>query len=78
MKYATLAAIEKALKRDVEQKKQGYKKVSEKENHLRRSVEDEKEVDPVEYDYWQESKKKHFEALCNAEEALKDFLNQDF
>lgn len=78
MKYATLAAIEKVLKRDIEQKKQDYKKVAEKENHLRQIIDDGKEYDPVEYDYWKESKKRHFETLCNAEEALRDFLSQDF
>lgn len=78
MKYATLVAIEKALKQDIEQKKQYYKKASEKENYLRLLVEDGKEFDPDEYDYWKESKKRRFETLRNAEEALEDFLNQDF
>lgn len=80
MTYQTIMAIGKLLKEDVENKQKQYKiakehaiKAEEKanENELLYSQDED-------WQYWEESRKKHREQLRNAENVLEDFLQHDW
>ena len=80
MTYQTIITIGKLLKEDVEDKQKQYKIA--KEHAIRAEKEADKEnllySQSEDWQYWEESRKKHREQLRNAENVLEDFLQHDW
>lgn len=79
MKISTLKIIEKLLMENVSKRQKACDIVSEKLERLKdereRNTED---FDEENFQYWKDTKKKHFQMLLEAENAVEDFMNHEW
>ncbi len=80
MTYKTIMEIGKLLKNDVAEKEKQLEMSRIKENDLKDRL-DAEGVDFDDYEdleYWEASRKRHFDQLSDARDALKEFMNHDW
>ena len=81
MTIKTLQMIDSLLEEHVMKQQISLDKARKKINEIQQKIDDnpekESELEEI-YNFWLDSKKNHFELLCNAENAYNDFRNHDW
>ena len=78
MRFETLEQIAILLENKVKTRRASYEKAIKRVRELRQMDEESEEFDKEVLHYWEESKKRRYQLLEKAENALNDFLDQDW
>lgn len=79
MKFTTLKAIEKLLQEDLIVKEHELEQARKMVRDLKQDEDEEKDgFNPDNLKYWEDSRKRNFDRVTAAKDALNDFLEHDW